>query len=454
MKRWLTSSLSSRLLAVFLITAIAAVILMASLFSSGLGSQWRRTIAPHLMQYVAYVKEDIGTPPDEAKARELARRLSIKIQVHEASSGERVFTTASKPIKVNQISFVNTRRWRSLSSDTRQGTSTSRIDNIAIGDNQHTPVLRLQYGDYLAYIEFARLQSRDRGGNEMLMALLGLSLLLGVCYLAIRHLLKPIGTLQRTVKQISSGDLTARTQASGRDDLALLAQSVDQMSERLEQMLDAKRELLLAISHELRSPLTRARVASEMLEPSRHQQLLIRDIDEMEHLIAQLVESERLQTHVVLDLKNHDLGRVVDDVILGIDGPINWQAPQEAIPCLADETRVQVLVRNLINNALQHGKPLSAQTGQVDVYLQAQAHHAQLVVTDNGPGIAAEHLSSITDAFYRPDASRTRKSGGIGLGLHLCKRIAEAHGGTLTIDSPGANGVGVRATVTLPLKPE
>ncbi|MFK7860760.1 MAG: sensor histidine kinase [Granulosicoccus sp.] len=454
MKRWLPTSLSSRLLAVFLITAIAAVILMASLFSRGLGSQWQRTIAPHLVQYVAYVKDDIGSPPDETRARDLAARLSITIQVHQADSGERVFTTSSTPIDVERIKFVTSRRWRAVAAGSKRTKPTPRIDNISIGENRDSPVLRLQSRDYIAYMQIARAQGRGRGGHEMFFAAIGLAVLLGICYYAIRHLLKPIGKLQNTVQQISSGDLAARTHARGHGDLSLLAQSVDQMSERIQQMLNAKRELLLAISHELRSPLTRARVACEMLEPSRHQLKLIKDIDEMEQLIAQLVESERLQNHVVLDLHSHDVSRIVNDIVSSFDTPINWQAPRESCLLQVDETRLQVLVRNLINNALQHGKPLSGEAPEVTVQLKPDNKQLKIVVYDNGPGIDVAHLSSITDAFYRPDASRTRKTGGIGLGLHLCKRIAEAHGGLLLVESVRKEGIGARFTVTLPVQPD
>lgn len=451
MNPWLPSSLSSRLLAVFLITAVAAAILMTSLFSRGLGSQWQQTIAPHLVQYVAYVKNDIGTPPDETRARELASRLSINIQVHQLDSGAMIFTTGQTPIRIDEITFVNPKRWRSMSTHNDRKNPSARFDNVAVGDDRKTPVLRLQHDDYTVYIEFSRQRGRGRGGHEMLMAIFGLALLLGLCFHAIRYLLKPIGILQSTVQKISDGDLNARTHATGSDDLAQLAQSVDQMSERIEQMLNAKRELLLAISHELRSPLTRARVACEMLDPTRYQEKLISDIDEMERLIAQLVESERLQNHVVLDLQTHDLNLIISNIVDGIDAPVKWEAPN--IPSLiqADETRLQVLLRNLINNALQHGKSLSAETAKVEIQLNVVDKQYVIVVTDDGPGIDDAHLSSITDAFYRPDASRTRKTGGFGLGLHLCKKIAEAHGGTLSIESVRNEGIGLRVLVRLPV---
>ena len=284
----------------------------------------------------------------------------------------------------------------------------------------------------------------------MLWAIAGLALLLGLCYLAIKHLLKPIGRLQVAVQRISNGDFSARTNIRGSNDLAVLAQSVDSMSGRIQQMLDAKRELLLAISHELRSPLTRARVAAELLGPSRNQRKLIVDIDEMEKLIARLVESERLQTHAVLNLKDVDIGELVSHSVNSFESTIIWSAPPTPLIMHVDESRLQVLLRNLIENALKHGSPSANTVATVRITLDSDESELTLTVSDSGPGIGSEHLSSVTEPFYRPDGSRTRKTGGFGLGLHLCKRIVEAHGGELLIDSPGSDGTGVRVTVILP----
>lgn len=448
--RILPTSLSSRLLVVFLVTAIAAVILMSGLFSRGLGTQWQRAIVPHLVQYVAYVRDDLGSPVNEARARELSRRVPIQIQAHDTLSGDMVFTTRDSPIRVESLRFFKPGRYPGMSRRVEQRLRKDNIEDIAISDSRRHPVLRLETDGYHVYIEFARPRKQEHGVSDMLLAIVGLTLLLALCYLAIRHLLKPIGKLKTTVQLISDGDLSARTNAVGRDDLAQLAKSVDRMSERIQKMLDAKRELLLAISHELRSPLTRARVAAEMLEPSRHQGKLIGDIEAMDALIAQLVESERLQTHVVLDWQNVDVREVISEIVASLDADVDWISPTGNFNLQADRTRVHVLIRNLIDNALLHGKNDVQSASTVSIDTQASDNDISVVISDNGPGISEEHLGLVTEAFYRPDASRTRKTGGIGLGLYLCQRIVEAHGGTLTIESPKTRDVGTVVTVTLP----
>ncbi|MBX2884716.1 MAG: HAMP domain-containing protein [Granulosicoccus sp.] len=449
MNRWFTLSLSARLLIIFMITALAATLLMMGLFSRGLGSQWQRAIAPHLIQYVRYVQQDLGMPPDETRARMLAERLPIQIQVHR--DGDMLFTTANVALNTSELRFFKPGHGRRARLD-RSQLQIQRLPRheIAFNDNNKRPVLRLKQADYTIYVEFGASRGRGRGLDELLYAIAGLALLLGVCYLGIRRLLAPIARLQSTVQKISDGDLAARSREKGQDDLARLANSVDTMSDRLQQMLDAKRELLLAISHELRSPLTRARVATELLEPSGHQEKLIKDIDEMEALIAQLVESERLQEHTVLNRQWLDINKLITRILESIEAPVSWQSLKEHAMVNGDESRLIVLIRNLLNNALQHGKRGTESEPQVSIVLQTSDHYVQIIVTDDGPGIDPEHLDAVTDAFYRPDASRTRKTGGFGLGLYLCRRIAEAHGGSLQVLSPHSDGSGTQVTVQLP----
>lgn len=450
MSRWFTLSLSARLLTIFIVTALAAAVLMMSLFYKGLGSQWKRAIAPHLIQYVGYVREDLGTPPSEERARALAAQLPIEIQVHDKEN-RYLFSTAQSAINPQELRFFKPVRARHNEPGfSRQSKPRQPRHEIAFNEDNRRPVLRLKQKGFIVYVMLGEPRGRGRGLDEMLVAVAGLAILLGLCYLGIRKLLAPIGRLQTTVQKISDGDLTARGNEKGRDDLALLANSVDTMSERLQQMLDAKRELLLAISHELRSPLTRARVASELLEPSAHQQNLIRDIDEMEALIAQLVESERLHEHTVLNRQWLDINDLISEIQQSMQAPVDWTPGNARVMLYADEARVVVLIRNLLNNALQHGRRTAEVDPVVAIGLHASEDAVQISVTDDGPGIAAEHLDAITDAFYRPDASRTRKTGGFGLGLYLCRRIVEAHGGTLHVTSPAANDRGACVTVTLP----
>jgi signal transduction histidine kinase len=225
-------------------------------------------------------------------------------------------------------------------------------------------------------------------------------------------------------------------------------------------MLEAKRGLLLAISHELRSPLTRARLNTELLPEetatAAMRQALLRDLALMRDLVTDLLESERLATrHAALQLETVDLGALTRDVLASLE-------PAEAaatvvltldpdLPAVRlDPARMRLLLRNLLDNALRHsvGAALPPELQVVLVTDTAGAKHLRISVRDHGPGVDEAALPQLAEPFYRPDSARQRSTGGVGLGLHLCKLVALAHGGRLVLTNAQP---GLRASVELPL---
>jgi signal transduction histidine kinase len=232
------------------------------------------------------------------------------------------------------------------------------------------------------------------------------------------------------------------------------------------QMLDAKRALLLAISHELRSPLTRARLNTELLpdtadlQPNR--EALLRDLALMRDLVTDLLESERLASpHVALQREPTNLaelvGEVVNEVLHDVTAnPPNYPSVVQTLapdlPVLAlDRTRIRLLLRNLLDNALRHNPSKDGFAVQaVEVTLQRLDQAIRITVRDYGPGVEAAALPHLAQPFYRPDAARERSTGGVGLGLYLCKLVAQAHGGSLTISNALP---GLQVSVVLPITP-
>jgi signal transduction histidine kinase len=275
-------------------------------------------------------------------------------------------------------------------------------------------------------------------------------LVLAVCYLAVRWLVRPIKWIKEGVARIGHGDLGWRIPTTRKDDLGDLAKGINRMADDVREMLEAKSQLLLAISHELRSPLTRAKVALEFLEDESVKANLMHDIKEMERLIADLLESERLNTrHSKLQLAGIDLVELVTGVLRadfeGQEGRVTPSLPPGPLAITGDATRLRLLVKNLVENALRYtpadGRP-------VEVVVAAVGGDVELRVSDHGRGMSAHDLARATEPFYRADPARSRATGGLGLGLYLCRRIAEAHGGTLAIRSEV--GSGTEVTVRLP----
>ena len=124
--------------------------------------------------------------------------------------------------------------------------------------------------------------------------------------------------------------------------------------------------------------------------------------------------------------------------------PIDIRLPQEPLDVLGDAHALARLLGNLVSNSLRH----TPRDGQITLAARREVEHVVLCVEDTGEGIAPEHLPHVTDRFYRIDDARTRSAGGTGLGLAICRSIAEAHGGTLTVES--VLGQGTTVCVTLP----
>jgi signal transduction histidine kinase len=204
------------------------------------------------------------------------------------------------------------------------------------------------------------------------------------------------------------------------------------MADGLRGMLDAKRALLLAISHELRSPLTRARVNAELVPAGEHRDALMRDLAEMRDLIEDLLESERLaQGHGALHTERVNLQALVRDA-LATHFPgraLTLQLDQDLPAVTADPLRLRLLLRNLVENALRHAP--AAPLPPVVTLSRRDEGWLQLAVRDHGPGVSEGQLAQLSQPFYRADPARTRATGGVGLGLTLCRLVAVAHGGRL-----------------------
>lgn len=303
-------------------------------------------------------------------------------------------------------------------------------------------------GDTTLYIDIPNIRP-ERKGSGLLFILVPLLVLFALYHLILR-LIRPINTLIAGVRRFGKGDLDHRIRMNRRDELGELADSFNDMADDIEQMLDAKRQLLLAISHELRSPLTRAKVSLELMDDEPQRQELARDLNEMEALIEELLESERLSTrHRALNRQSYDLNALIDELLQHHFPEIgrNASLSTESIIIDVDVMRIKLLLKNLLENALRH-TPDGARPPQIS--LERRAKMVMIIVKDFGRGIEAEHIPHLTEPFYRADASRHRETGGYGLGLYLCRVIAEAHGGGLEIESEV--GKGTTVFVRLPLQ--
>ncbi len=275
------------------------------------------------------------------------------------------------------------------------------------------------------------------------------AVVVGGCYLAVRRLFYPLEDIREGARRIREGQLDYRIPIRRQDELGRLSQRINRMAEEVQRMLDGQRQLLLSLSHELRTPLTRARLALEFIHDKEVRSHLEYDLSNMERMITELLEGERLSTRTrEMSRSRVNLSKLMAEVMRG-DFPndrhrVSLSMPPAVAHLSVNASRLRMLVRNLMENALRYnprgGPP-------VEVSLEMQDNEAVIQVQDHGPGIRPEHLEQVTSAFYRADPSRGAGTGMHGLGLYLCRLIAEAHGGSVEVASPPGSGACITARI-------
>jgi signal transduction histidine kinase len=446
----LGTSIKLRLVLLFLLLAAAMTTVFVGGAQKAFSLGWREAARPLLVDYVDHLTADITAsgPPSEAAALALTQRLPLTVRI----TGPQI-NWSSHPEQ--QRDDGHRERWDRSNAQGWDGERGNR-------DEDWQRILQRTTADGYT-IEFGInetvFERRPRLFGVAITALLVLTLL---AWLYVRRLLRPLDAIRAGAQRFGAGEFgqPIPVQRPARpDELGQLAATINTMGQDIHQMLEAKRALLLAISHELRSPLTRARLNTELQpetgEVNPQRLALLRDLHEMARLITDLLESERLSgNHAALQREPVDLAALAGEVV----AEVLARQPERAgarpeitlhidptLPRLRlDPTRTRLLLRNLLDNALRH----SATAEQApELSLRAVGRGLQIEVRDHGPGVPDDQLPHLAQAFYRLESARTRSTGGVGLGLYLCKLVAQAHGGTFAVRNARP---GLAVTVTLP----
>jgi signal transduction histidine kinase len=440
----LSGSLSFRLLAIFL--------LLGGLFVFGTfkaiqvvynSDDIRGLISGHLSLHVNYVREDIGIPPRIDRA--IAITESVPVDIRILGPDVDWASDAAFP-RLDQLEFAPSPRFSNDPDawvDELQGVEFAGLDNHDF--------LKMHQGGYDIVVSTPRIADTP-GGPDLVTLILGMglaSLLLG--YMSVRWLFKPIRAIRQGAAQIGHGNFEHRITSIRRDQLGDLATDINRMADDVEDMLDAKRALLLGISHELRTPLSRMRLSLEFLEDDKIKSDLREEIIEMEKIVAALLEAERLNSrHARLSRTSVSVSELVteilDDFFSREKNRIKVSQPAEAITAKLDEARVTLLLKNLLSNALRYSKPSD---GLVELSVATDDTDLVFNVRDYGPGLPQDQAEHIGEPFYRGDPSRTRDSGGTGLGLYLASLVARAHGGSLRLLDVSGNGASFETRIPL-----
>jgi signal transduction histidine kinase len=265
-----------------------------------------------------------------------------------------------------------------------------------------------------------------------------------IAFMGLRRMFGPMRYLMRGVHELSNGNLDFRFPPKGRGEFDFLAYNFNHMADRVRAMIQSKDQLLLDVSHELRSPLTRSKVALELTPRNKLKTSMMRDISEMETMLTEILETEHLKRdHGKLVLEPLDLSSLMRDMIAKYKDRkpgIKLLGNPSGFLVQADRTRINTVFQNILENALKYSED---QKKPVEVEIESKDGRVGVLVRDHGVGIPPEDQEKVFEPFYRVDKSRTKETGGYGLGLSLCREIMKAHGGEISLESGPGRGTGV-----------
>ena len=423
-------SVFTKLLVVIILTGICVNLVVGGFFwhyRSAAG----RPLHKNISQYLNYIIADLGDPPQLDRARTIGRQASLQIYYEGADTS---WTTAG------DFSDVNKARWHDWSKNPL----------IRFGQYHGHHFVELSHDSGRFVFGLDKNFDLDPERRRVVIVLLTLlTLILAGAFLSIRWILRPVRWLHEGVQEVGRGNLQHRVPEKRSDELRELAAAFNDMTDRIRDMLHTKEQLMLDVSHELRSPITRMKVALEFLPEGQAKDSLKSDTAEMETMINGILETARMH-HLHGNLKRRliNLADLLEGILVAFtDQPPGIQAGDfpAGIELNVDPEQAKTVFNNILTNAIKFSAP---DDKPVMISVKEQANSTVVRILDHGIGIPPDELPFIFEPFYRVDKSRSKRTGGYGLGLSLCKTIMEAHGGRIEVDSKP--GVGTCVSLFFP----
>lgn len=283
-------------------------------------------------------------------------------------------------------------------------------------------------------------------------------LIIGLVSFALAAILsRRIRHLRNAAQVIAEGDFSARVALTGRDEVSALATDFNQMAERISEMMTSQRQLVSDVSHELRSPLARLRIALELAEraadPAQALARISKEADELEQLVSDLLSLARIESgQSSLERQSVSLCDLLSTIVA--DANFEGEAQQQQVRLEhCDESGIEgdpVLLHAAIENVVRNALRYTPEGSEIIVNLQRRDSMLEITVDDQGPGVPEEALGKLFEPFARVAEARDRSSGGYGLGLAITGRTLIAHGGDARAENRPDGGL--RVTLTLPTK--
>jgi signal transduction histidine kinase len=289
--------------------------------------------------------------------------------------------------------------------------------------------------------------------------LVAVAIAVALAFLLSRRTLAPVRALTSAAERLGRGDFSQRVQIKDKGELGELAQTFNSMAGDLERTEKLRQNMVADVAHELRTPLSNIQGYLEALRDGvmKPDKETIRSLYEESSLLSRLVDDlQELSLaeagELKLVLQAEDIGELIRRAVAAVEAKkkakglsLAVELPEKLPPANIDSRRIGEVLHNLLENAVDH----TGKEGSIKVAARQRGNWVEVSVADTGEGIPAEELPSIFERFYRVDKSRARATGGSGLGLTIAKRLVEAHGGRIEVQSQP--GKGSRFAFTVPV---
>ena len=413
------SSLISRFAASTAVFAAAIVVLAVFAFQAIRGDIFQESFESPLDEWSSYVAGRIGTDPEVARTAAQTHKMGVVL-----TTDEGVFA---------------------FGQDGRSTTAEHLAEHLP-----HSRTIIVEGHGNMQYSFFLPEDVTTVVASSVLWLWIGgLLFLIGVVYAVQVSQLRPLRWLKEGVDKVSEGDLSTRVPVVRMDEIGQVGRAFNHMTSRVEQMLNDHDRLMADVSHELRSPLARMKLALEMMPEGDKRDQIAADIREMEALTSALLERERIKNRA--SHPQHDefdlvaLLRAVVATFNDKEPGVILSAAPDTLLARADQALIKVLLQNLVDNAVKFSLQDSA---AVEVSVSTDDDSVAITVEDDGPGIPIEQADKVLEPFVKLDPSRGHRNG-YGLGLNLCQRIVQAHAGKISIEQRQPRGT--RISVNLPV---
>lgn len=422
-KRRIKFSIFLKLVLLIIVFIIVANLLLGffirfSLIGPPIG-QFNKKAPPHLHEFIV---REIGYPPDTVKAMSFVHELNIGIRFE---TPEVQWSSNEDIPGIKELSGEGEFRNKDERHPFDYKGRPYFIEKIPQGFVILSPPMPRDSIDY----------QRAILAVIVIVSVLGLLL-----YFSLRWIFGPVKKLSEGVEKIGEGNFDDEIKIDRSDELGLLADSINKMKSNISGMIKAKESLLIDVSHELRSPLTRIKLANEFVDDLEIHNMIKTDVDEMEKMISGLLETYRMEKgEEKLNLDITDIVDLTKNVISKFNGAkIIFESEFKERKINIDRAKIEIVLRNLLDNAIKY-----SEGKQVEVKISGEKNNGDktlLSIRDYGNGIAAGEIEKIFEPFYRIDKSRDKKISGYGLGLSLVKKILDLHKVVISIQSEPAQG--------------